>query len=207
MRFPARTLASFALFALFGCAKKVAFEGAGPESVVGSPPSSADAARATPPPSPHCRRFCADWLSRCKTPYEEPRACELDCGAAEQSVPAECGAALASSLDCSGAIEDCSTGNLPASCETPAKELASCLLRDRTSCVIAKAEVEGCTLSTSCGARTGQVQCDGENDGTGTSNCDCTHVGTGAPPTRRNAHVKGIGLVACVNAAPRCGLF
>jgi hypothetical protein len=148
-----------------------------------------------------CANFCRSVFGGCAESIWELYAdCLADCSKSADSVPPECRDLTRSYVYCTSPTGDCATREVQG-CSVETQTLAACLLGDLTTCAFNMVpELEGCTLRASCGMATLVVQCDAENDGTGTSLCDCTSSGSrvGSP------HVDGIGIIACANALRRC---
>jgi len=172
--------------------------GAGGESGEGGDPLDAI--------GPACWSFCRTWESACPNTAPLNSVCAGDCIAGNADVPERCAAAAAAYLYCAGAPDDCSDRTAtPAGCTTEESVYLACVLGDVPSNCLRNPPTtgfDGCKLETFCGNDGNySITCDSEDDGSGTSLCDCSIDGV----YERALVVKGIGALACARATELCG--
>ncbi len=154
---------------------------------------------------PACSSFCRTWWAACPDPAPDADLCVEDCVAGSGEIPARCAVELSEYLYCAGEPEDCRfRSETPAACATANTALLECLYPPLPSeCVTQNLDAgfDGCEWSRVCDVAEYLIRCDAEDDGYGTSLCDCLLNGKYVT----DITTKGIGALACAQAAEACG--
>jgi hypothetical protein len=152
-----------------------------------------------------CRYLCVRLNPTCRDSSFYVR-CHDDCVMGNTGVPDECTGKQVDYLVCIGNTElSCgSVSETPAACLNAEWELVRCLLGESLApgCEsrMTTQGLSSCTIVTTCGGIERSVICDGEDDGTGTSLCDCYRDGelTGS------AAPQALGILACADTMNLC---
>ena len=94
---------------------------------------------------------------------------------------------------------DCS--DVPIDAPRPERSAEECALRESSEFASELSPTDGCTAVFDCGGTTLRVECDGENDGTGTSGCMCEF---GSTRHSYSSLVEAEGRGACEMGGPLC---
>jgi hypothetical protein len=188
---------ALAAWSLLGCSGKAAGEPKAPLVPVASPPAEPERVADTPP------------HSECVKPAIEPAVKGDDSRVARRGKPVEC-----SPLCTSESIEYVScvdghvvTETISAPCDcgpmTPGGDMGTCAIEHMTLRPMADSPaVDGCELDLRCERGDLRVDCDDEQDGTGTSLCDCYLNGKQLRTT--SGPISDPGAASCYAAAPGC---